>query len=126
MRSKTTHRHNNRYWRNTRVYLRPRWFLSIEPEFMTDDKPVLINGGTGEIFGPEDIIQLDPFCDPVPAAIAVLQSIKLRKWYGWILDISVRFGAEYWLENPDEAPRRGLTFPLWIADISRSGVPRRP
>jgi len=52
-----------------RVRLTPLWLLTDELEDSLPGQAVLVNEGTGEAFGPDDIMEPYEYWDLLPAAI---------------------------------------------------------
>ena len=51
--------------------LSPPWQLTTEHAASSYVHPVLVNGDTGDVYGPRDMVQLYPSHEPTPAKIAV-------------------------------------------------------
>ena len=57
--------------------LSPTWEISTDHAGSSYDQPVLVNRGTGEAYGPGDIVMLDPSHGFTQAAKAVRQLARM-------------------------------------------------
>ena len=58
------------------VTLSPTWILSDAHATASYGQPVLINGETGEAYGPSDMVQLYPSHEPIIAKLAVMHLVR--------------------------------------------------
>jgi len=58
------------------IILKPSWILTTDHSASSYGQPVLVNRGTGEAYGPGDIINAYPSWDYQPARAAVHRMLK--------------------------------------------------
>ena len=58
------------------IVLKPSWILTTDHSASSYGQPVLVNRGTGEAFGPGDVLQAYPSWGYTPAFHAVRRMMK--------------------------------------------------
>ena len=61
------------------IVLKPSWILTTDHSASSYGQPVLVNRGSGEVYGKGDIVKPYPSWDYTPARMAVLRMMKSKE-----------------------------------------------